>query len=164
MKKSSLNKYTDDELYAELNRRKAKSEAVKAKTLNINGITVKDFVVSYCDEYASPEDKEYNPFFSFYIKHKGKEYCIYYDYNEEDSKQKKWWPIVQESGYGGDIDANGAFNFIPKGFAEAMENAYEYVGKRGLSGKEKLEAGIKYLKECGFETITNIQREQVTNG
>jgi hypothetical protein len=145
--KNPLTKYTDDQLYAELKRRKANQAMLGIKHLNINGITVKDFIVEYADWDCRPGDKEFRPYFAFFIKHGKKNHCIYYDY----SVKKKWWPTEWEAGYGGQVIANAAFRFIPKGFAEAMENAYDYQGTT--------EEGIECLKKHGFKTIINVQEK-----
>ena len=145
--KSVLENFTSEQLYAELSRRTEAEYLSKIKSLNINGITVKDFVVKYADWNYYPDDIEFRPHFSFYLKHKGKEYCIYYDY----SPSLKWWPIKKDElsnddyGYAG----NGAFDFIPSGFAEAVENGYEFHGT--------IEEGIERLREYGFPTIIDDQ-------
>ena len=83
MKNSNLLlKYTDEELYAELKRRRVDKEMLEVKQLNINEITVKDFIVEYADWYVGPKEPDFNPKFSFYIKKGKKKYCIYYDFKE----------------------------------------------------------------------------------
>jgi hypothetical protein len=78
--------------------------------------------------------------FSFTIRHgiPGKEYDIYYECGDP---LHSWWPIVGEEG-DDNCDRNGAFEFIPPGFAEACENSYEYRGT--------VEEAVAQLKKYGF--------------
>ena len=138
-----------DTLWAELSRRKKNFRTIEHRALNINGITVKDFVVEYFDHYASPGDKDYNPYFSFYLKRGKKKYCIYNDFHDETAP--KWWPTKNIAGYGGTTMVNAASDFVPDGFSEAMENAYEYQGT--------VEEAIACLKDHGFENIKDVQSE-----
>lgn len=138
---------TDDQLNKEYkaivsewdHRNKIKQEET-ANSLCINGITCKDISVRYTDD----EDGEY---FSFYIKHDEKLYDIYYDHSIYDknfkSKFHSWWPINTEAV--DDWDQNGVFAFIPPGFAEAMENCYEYDGN--------IDQAIDQLKKYGITDV-----------
>lgn len=130
--------YSDEELYTELERRKIDKEIIRLNTLNINKITVKDFVVEI-DEPA----EGYGPYFVFYIKRGSKKYCIWYDYNQ--GKPQKWWPVDHYEKL-----ENAAFEFIPKGFSESVENGYEY-------DNGSVDDGIEYLKKCGFWNIKKIK-------
>jgi hypothetical protein len=122
-----LSRYSTDSLYAEINRRQEKENIKNIKSLNINGITVKDFVVRFCQN----DDGEYE--YSFYIL-KGKvEYCIYYGFENQD-----WWPQYEKNN-----DASKFF--IPSKFSESMENVYQ----TNLIHKE----AIKYLRQNGFTKI-----------
>ena len=151
-KTNKLSSYTLEELedlyrevWDELGRRSIERETISIKTLCINGITTKDFVVRYADYDCSPDDPEFRPTFSFLIKRGKKEYCIYYDFNQE--KPQKWWPTKRQ---GLRLeDENAAFDFIPSGFCEASENIYEYSGTT--------EEAIECLKNRGFTDIQNAQ-------
>lgn len=73
--------------------------------------------------YEGPVDK-YGPWYSFYLDG---DRCFYYDLDEEEREM--------------------AMSLIPRGFAEAMENAYEYHGTQ--------EEAIKALNDCGIINIVN---------
>ena len=148
-KKNPLTKFTDAELYAELKQRGADQELLKIQQLNINGITTKDFVVEYCDLHSAPSAPNYQPWFSFFIKRGKKKYDIYYGYSEK----LKWWPTeIEENLIGETEEINAAYRFIPEGFSEAMENAYEY-------SYGTWQEAIECLKQHGFTTITDIQKK-----
>lgn len=165
-----MNKYskmTDDQLkklanevQEELSKRHNKIEFERARTLNINGITAKDIQVVYHDIHG---DGNLN--YSFYVKHDGRSYDFYYDHSKWDKSHKRtfhpWWPVKTHDEYGNtytendDWEMNGAREFIPPGFAESMENSYEYDGT--------VEEVIKYLKNYG---ITDVQeyKERTDDG
>lgn len=116
-----LSKYSTDSLYAEINRREEKEGSKKIKSLNVNGITVKDFVVRFCQN----DDGEYE--YSFYIL-KGKvEHCIYYDHKDND---------VDE--------------FIPNKFIQSMENVYQTNLMHKEAIKYLKQNGFTKIKQ-GFE-------------
>lgn len=158
----SQNKYetwTDDALKTEwelimevLNARKKKAKVKKAKELCINGITANDIAVEY-GSYDGGEITDMNDVnFSFFVKHDGKKYNIYYDAGTYDHTGKgqhftlhPWWPIVGEDG-DDDYERNGAFQFIPSGFCEACENSYEFRGT--------FEEAIAQLKEYGITDVS----------
>jgi len=136
-------------IYAELRRRSEVESTEKQKHLNLNGITAKDIKVVIWSEGDSL-------YYSFKIVHEGKDYDIYYDgvidWHGERTKENHWgyhpwWPIDPEE-EDDEYAANGAFLFIPNGFSEAMENAYNFKGTKNQA--------IKKLKSCG---ITNIEEE-----
>lgn len=163
MKLPNLKKCSDTDLATlheslldELNKRRINQNYLAKKVLNINGITTKDFAVTYADWVCPPDDPRFKPTFSFSIKRGRKSYCIYYDFNYE--KPHKWWP-TRPSGYLPDgvtapMDAeveNAAGDFIPDGFSESCENSYEYEGTT--------EEAIECLKKHGFTDIKNVQRQ-----
>ena len=136
-------------IYAELRKRSAIEKSEKQKNLNLNGITPKDFKVHIWPEGDSL-------YYSFKIVHEGKDYDIYYDgvadWCGDRSKGNhwgyhSWWPIDPEE-EDDEYAANGAWSFIPDGFSEAMENAYNYNGTKNQA--------IKKLKSWG---ITNIEED-----
>ncbi len=145
---------TEIELMSEvLKARREKTEVCQSKNRCINNITTKDFVV-YWGSYGMRDrnDKpEYH--FSFCIRHDGKSYDIYYEhhdtvFNGGNGEFHPWWPLVGKEG-DEDWDRNGAFEFIPPGFAEASENSYEYHGT--------VEQAVEQLKKYGF---VNFQRSK----
>ncbi len=117
-----------------------------AKSLVINGITCKDIAVIYGYELGDGED----PTFSFYVKHDGKVYDIYYEHGTYDENHNfhfhPWWPIKGNEG-DEDWDRNGAFDFIPPGFVEACENMYEYHGTKEEAIAQLRKHGITDIKE-----------------
>ena|ERR1041385_15644 len=153
------NKYQDwstEELHREqelifqvLRKRGKEAERQKHLGLNYNGITVKDIAVTYGNEGGDGE------WFSFFVKHDGKLYDIYYDHGGYAPKPTKennygfhsWWPVRPDAE--DDWDANGAFDFIPPGFGEACENCYEFHGS--------LEEALEVLKSHG---ITDIEKRK----
>lgn len=149
-----------DQIYDVMATRRQVQIKEKKKTLNINGITVKDFVVMY-----APIEEGEDPMFQFFIARDGKLHDIYYDNGTHDFEKDpyfswhSWWPTVNDNDEPcdptkTDMDKvhNAAFGFIPSGFAEAMENCYEY-------GKGKTDEAIEVLKEHGFETIIECKVE-----
>lgn len=151
--------YTTEQLQEELRlikdtlaKRAKENEGEEHKKLSINGITVKDFVIYWARDYSKNIDDAQ---FSFFIKYDGKEHDIYYDGKTDDDDESgennwgyhKWWPVnldVSDS-----YDANSAYEFIPTGFSEAMENSYEYRGT--------FDEAIEHLKKHGF---TDIRRSE----
>jgi len=137
-------------------------EMDKIRTLNINGITVKDFVVFY-----APVEAGSRPYFSFFIARDGKLYDIYYDtcdryLNLSSSPWYPWWPTVDGDGEPcspvGKAENevyNGAYSFIPSGFLEACENCYEY----GI----ETDKAIETLKKHGFEVVIKATLEDQGN-
>lgn len=136
-------------IYEERERRRKIKELNEANTLSINGITCKDIAVRYhgYDGSTWPVD-DADIRFSFFVKHDGKLYNIYYDhsvYDFTDGRKQTfhpWWPILPledgETEYD-DWEHNGAYQFIPSGFSEACENSYEYRGtfKQALETLQK---------------------------
>lgn len=116
-----LSKYSTDSLYAEIDRRAEKENSKKIKSLNINDITVKDFVVRFCQN----DDGEYE--YSFYILKDKVEHCIYYDHKDND---------VDE--------------FIPNKFSESMENVYQTNLMHKEAIKYLKQNGFTKIKQ-GFE-------------
>lgn len=102
----------------------------KIQNLNIKGFKAKDIKVIY---YKMYDEEGYN--FSFYIMKDGKDWDFYY--GQSDQGAGSWWPNSKDSMYLSPIH-----QFIPPGFCEACENAYEYHGKN--------EDAIELLKTCGF--------------
>jgi hypothetical protein len=145
--KSPLSKFTDEELYAELNRRNADKDLLSTKAVNIGGFTVKDVVcvqgsrIDYDEAILGHEDK-YGPYYSFYLRVDGKLYDIYYQccmtgpFDARLGVNPPRWPEAADEG---DIDA---LALVPNKFAEASENTYEYHGKEPVE---------KYLKKAGIE-------------
>lgn len=135
----------------------------KIRSLNINGITVKDFVVIY-----APLHEDGDSCFSFFIVHDGKLYDIYYDTAPHDNEHKfsfhPWWPTVDDNDEPcspvGKLEDEEVFNavdsFIPSGFAEACENCYEY-------GSGKIKEAIAVLEKHGFKTIIKAEYEDQGN-
>lgn len=127
-----------------LNHREEVKKAKQISELNINGITVKDFVVIY----APLHEDDIEPIFSFYLVHDGKLHDLTEDAGVWDKKHNfkfhSWWPTVNDEDESDQL-YNAAFKFIPSGFLERCENCYEY-------GKGVKEA-IEVLKKHGFETI-----------
>jgi len=129
-------------------------ELDKHKRLNINGITCKNISVNI---WSTNGDSLY---YSFYIIHDEKQYDIYYDGVIDYDKRTKennwgyhpWWPIDLEEEYD-EYSANGAFQFIPNGFSEAMENAYNFNGTETQA--------IKRLKSVGITNITHDSNEDL---
>jgi len=143
--KSDLSDYTDEQLYEMLDERRKNTKAKEIKELCAKtGITPKDFAVEYADWIAKPDDDDFNPTFSFYIKHKGINYDIYSGFK----KSLKWWPTVRDE-YEGAI--NVAHEFIPGGFDEVTESAYQFNGN--------IEEAIECLKKHGFTDITDVQHK-----
>jgi len=122
-----LSKFTDEELFAELQKRRANLEILKARTMNINGITAKDIVILY------GEEKDY--------KQK-----IYYRYAPHVLRADG----VLEFGY--DIDEFGyeLWNEFLPGFNESEECIFEYRGSlaEALSVIESL--GMAAKKDNDF--------------
>lgn len=153
---TDYNTWTDENLQAELEKisavltvRKRKAKAEKAKKLCINGITAKDIAVEY-GSYDGSEITDINEVnFSFFVKHDGVKYNIYYEAGTYDDKHNftiyPWWPIVGEEG-DDQYERNGAFEFIPPGFAEACENSYEFRGT--------FDEAVARLKEYGITDVT----------
>lgn len=145
-KKNPLEKFTDEQLYAELNRRQTDTEALQYKTLNLDGFTPKDLVCMQGCEYDWGEEQvgykdEYGPYYYFYLKVDDKLYDIYYqgcateNYDGRENSNPSRWPK------GKDEDSYAALSLVPSGFAEAAENMYEYHGKIDVK---------KHLKQCGI--------------
>ena len=143
---------TEWELIMEvLNGRKKKKNLKAAKELCINGIMAKDIAVEY-GSYDGSEITDMNYVnFSFFVKHDGKKYNIYYDSGTYDHttgsqffKFHPWWPLIGEEG-DDEYERNGAFQFIPSGFCEACENSYEFRGT--------FEEAIERLKEHGITDV-----------
>ena len=109
----------------ELNERYKLIRSESVKQLTLNKITAKDICVFYASLDA---DSDEVPNFSFYVKHDGRMYDIYYDSGKYDENHHKsfhlWWPVIDED----DVLINGASEFIPSGFCETCENCYEYDG------------------------------------
>jgi len=142
-------KKEQERIFSALKKKQEKLDLFNAKKLKINNITTKDIAVRY-----GVTDDDLTQF-SFFVKHKGKLHCIYYDngYHEvsEDKPRFKyydWWPIKLEKDEDGEVEENGAYEFIPNGFAECCENSYEYC-----NGNFK--SAIKKLKDSG---ITDIEK------
>lgn len=136
-----------EELYGQISQemksRELDKELFEKKALVLNGVSIKDFIVEYQDQYTEPGDKHYNPFFSFYIKHGKKKYDVYYDwFDYKKDKPLSWWPVEEDND-------NAIYRFIPNGFSEAVENGYEYDGT--------VDEAIACLKKHGFASITNRQ-------
>jgi hypothetical protein len=137
MKKvNKLIKFTDEELYAELQRREVDKESLHHKTLTIDGFTGKDVV---CIQGGAYDDSdladEYGPSYHFYLKVDGNLFDAYYmncctdphrmgDKEVEPSR----WPEQKDDEY----STSAALNFVPPKFAEASENCYEYHGKTDI--------------------------------
>ncbi len=104
-------------------------------------IKLSDLYVVYGDFNGySPGDEYYSVNFMFYIKKDGKEYCTYYDFDPS----LDWWPKC-----GPDNEENNFSIFIPRGFAEAMENSYEFDGT--------VEEALALLRKCG---ITDLRKHE----
>lgn len=73
--------------------------------------------------YDMPLD-EYGPYYSFYLNG---DRCFYYDLDEDEREI--------------------AISLIPKGFSEAMENAYEFSGS--------MDEAIALLTKVGITDIVN---------
>jgi hypothetical protein len=131
-----LEKFTDQELDAELSERRAvnrRAEIVKRiKNLSINNFKSKDMVVMYCEP-----DKPLDYRFQFYLKHRGK---IYDSYN--DFFNQKWWPKYKKKIFANGFDKNAAYNYIPDLFNTESENDYSFNGS--------LNDAIILLLECGY--------------
>ena len=125
--KIDVKKLTDKQLeklfntvtYAELANRTMTREQVDLK----RKIKTNDLNVRVRIWYEGPVDK-YGPWYSFFLNG---DRCFYYDLDEEEREM--------------------AMSLIPRGFAEAMENAYEFRGS--------MEEAIKRLNECGITNIVN---------
>jgi len=145
--------------------RNSEKIAKEISELNINGITVKDFVV-----ILGPLNEDEDPLFSFYIVYGGKIYDLIEDDGKWNAKDvfefHHWWPTVNEEnesaglGFTSQNDDgkrlyNAAFKFIPPGFSECCENCYEY----GSDFKK----GIEVLKKHGFTTIIEASLEDQGN-
>jgi hypothetical protein len=109
------------------------TELNRIAKLNVNGFTAKDIKVVYSKNSFCNNGLQ----FSFYLMKDGKDYDFYYKLDEEGELAGDWWPENE------DEFINSLQEFIPRGFAEACENLYEYRG-----GTE-IEA-IKCLKKYGF--------------
>ena len=126
MKASDIKKLTDKQLEKlftsvsnELNKRKISREQVDLKQkIKKNVLNV------HVRIWNDGSMDEYGPWFSFYLDGNR---CFYYDLDKEEREM--------------------AMSLIPKGFAEAMENAYEYHGS--------IYEAIKKLNDCGITDITN---------
>lgn len=142
--KNKLLKFSDDELYAELNRRKVDTDACKNKVLNINGFTAKDIVCMRGGKYDEDEGDDYGPYYHFYLRVDEKLFDVYYmncvtdPYRVSDKTvDPSRWPESDD----GEYNNNACLEFIPNQFAEAMENSYEYHGETDVK---------KYLKKHGI--------------
>ena len=123
--------------------RREVQQVKEAKQKCINNITTKDFVV-YWGTFGERDRNDKPKYsFSFTIRHADEDYDIYY---EHGNPFYPWWPVVGEEGEDY-LDRNGAFEFIPPGFAEACENSYEYRGT--------VEEAVAQLRKYGF---VNFQR------
>lgn len=126
MKASDIKKLTDKQLEKlfntvgdELNKRKISREQVDLKRkIEKNALNVN--VRIWYDGVLD----ENGPWYSFYLDGNR---CFYYDLDDAEREM--------------------AMSLIPEGFAEAMENAYEYHGS--------MEEAIKKLKACGITNIVN---------
>lgn len=154
MKIPNLKKYTYEDLEAldkavtaEFAARNTTRAFLEKKNLNINGITNKDFQVTYADWNTPPDHPEFKPTFSFALKRGKKKYCIYYDFNRE--KPQKWWPTKKSDWDDGEVES-AATDFIPDGFSECCENSYEYSGTT--------EEAIECLRRHGFDDIVDDQK------
>ncbi len=146
-KKNPLAKFTDEELYAELNRRNADKDLLRTKSTCVDGFTVKDVVCvqgteqDYADERRGYKDP-YGPHYAFYLRVDGKLFDIYYQNcvtgpcDERLDVNPPRWPEAADEG---DVAAAA---FVPDWFAEAAENVYEYHGKEPVED---------YLKKAGIE-------------
>src|SRR4051812_8177024 len=113
------------EINAELSNRQQKSEIVRAKKLNINGITAKDICVLYgVMEYGYFGHHDSMVRYQFYVKHGGRIYDFYYDHSKWDENHNRsfhpWWPIRTDDEVGSvnsnlldDCEMNGATEFVP---------------------------------------------------
>ena len=120
----------------------------RVKSLNVHGITVKDFVVIY----APWREETREPSFSFYIVRDNKIYDLREDsgsWSPEDIYEyHPWWPILTDDD---GTTYNGAYQFIPSGFIETCENCYEY--------SKDTQAALEVLKAHGFETLIEAKFE-----
>jgi len=134
-----------EKMYEVLKARREVQQVKEAQTKCINNITTKDFVVYWGTLGQRYRNDKPEYFFSFTIRHADRDYNIYYENGTYDAKHVHhfypWWPIVGEEG-DEDWDRNGAFEFIPPGFAEACENSYEFRGT--------VEEAVAQLKKYGF--------------
>lgn len=143
-KKNPLVKFTDKQLYTELDRRGFDRRITEYKAQNINGFTPKDIVcIKGCQHDWETEEKfndNYGPFsyYYFYLKVDGKLFDIYYKTcatsktnGDMDESKPSIWPEEDERGY------NGALSLIPTGLEEASENCYEYYGKGSVKNHLK---------------------------
>jgi hypothetical protein len=130
-KKNPLAKFTPEQLYAELNRREVDKEMVAHKVLNVDGFTAKDVVCMQGGKYDDPDDG-YGPYYAFYLKVDGKLFDFYYQSCITDPRYVNGKEVEPSRWPKGDNDDYGSYavlELVPPGFAEAMENAYEYHGK-----------------------------------
>ena len=131
-------------IYAAITKKEKVVDEKRAKKLCINGITPADIAVEYTPK---PNNRD-GLYYSFYIKHDGKLFDIYYESGGYDGHHNfvrhPWWP---HSGDNADDqwDSNRAFEFIPPGFGEACENLYSY--------QKPLHEAIKQLKKYGITDI-----------
>ena len=132
---TQLRKFSDDILYAELHRRRAKTKELERKALKLNGFTVKDVVVQY-GVYEESYKDIIN--YMFYLKVGNGLYDFYYD-----SAVAPRWPDVK-----GDDKGNNVLKFVPDEFAEAAKNLYEYSPDLKNS-----KAAIECLKRNGITDV-----------
>jgi hypothetical protein len=128
----TLKDATLEELYAEIKKRELKGHATKEdkeyaeiKSINQKGWTTAKMCVVY-----GKSDYDDMPFFMFNFLEGDKKLDAYYDNHGLEFEE------VQE--------------FIPSGFAEAMENSYEIRRDKGETYEQVVARGIEILKKCGY--------------
>lgn len=148
---NKLAKFTDEELYAELQLREVDKESIHHKTLNIDGFTGKDVVCMEGGAHDADDEDEYGPYYHFYLKVDGKLFDAYYMNCVSDAQQEinpSRWPEKK------DYHSSAALEFVPSKFAESMENSYEYHGKEDVK---------KYLAKHGISDY-RVWKADLVNG
>lgn len=141
-----LTDFTDEQILEEYTRRQNRMLSVRnkkeIKKARLGPFTYKDIVIAY------PRKEQYEnreAFFVFFFKQpSGRLIDIYSAISEYDIEDGE---IYEKSGY------QQMQQFVPTGFGEAMESAYEFNEDSPLDYEGYLKAALDYLKECGYENF-----------
>lgn len=169
--REGLASFSTEELLLELKNRKTDMALAQIRTASVMikeegsedwELTIKNIGVVYgINEYGDLEDINTataeqladvsNYYFSFYIiKPNGKWYCYYYDFDNTGY-------ITEDPEH--ELDHHDIMGrFIPEGFAESMENSYEYYGAKTIG------EALAKLQQAGLSrvlTIETFQAEQL---
>jgi hypothetical protein len=118
---------SDESLYAEFQRRKLSEEILELRNLDLNGITVKDFVVCYGrQEFVDEISYKFAPFT------KNPDGTLEFGYHTDKIESHEWG------------------HFFPKGFSEEEECIYTYAGALSEALELLKQCGIETRQDDEF--------------